>query len=151
MKKYVLFFGLAACSLYMARCVSFKVEVLPPTENQVEYICICKDIEESEDLLSPVEVQSEFGSNGNSIICLIRLKEVSREIQLRWKWFSPDKKLVKDSGNIPVNQDEKYLEVVTAYDKLEFDSQLNKSIKGQWTVAVFIDDELLGKRLFQIK
>lgn len=150
MKNNVLCMILAVFCLLFKNCVSFKIQPLLPIENQVEYIYLCQGIDESTDLLKPVKIQSEFDSKNVSIFCLIRLKDISNKMQIRWKWYEPDKEMMRDSGSVIVNEDEKYLEIVTAYDKLNLDTEKRESIKGQWVVVIFIDGKLIGERLFQV-
>lgn len=128
-------------------CISFKVPILPEPENQVEKIVLCEDIKTEDDLLVPVEIKSEFEQDRESIICFIQMRYTSREIALKWKWYSPDGNLERDTGGIKVNLENKHLDYVTAYDQLSFESP---PAEGDWTVAVFIDDNLIATRRFKI-
>lgn len=129
-------------------CISLKVKPLFPTENKVEYIHLCKGINDSSDLLKPVDIQSEFTLKDDKVICFIQLKDIAEKVQLRWKWYSPEKEMFRDTGNVIVNQDERYLEVVTAYDMLKLDPE--DSIEGQWTVVFFINNKFIEKKTFRV-
>ena len=120
-----------------------------PTEDQVEFIYLCKRIDDSGDLLKPLDIQSKFTSKDDHVICFIRLKEIATKIQIRWKWYSPEKKMVRDTGNVVASNDEKYLEAVTAYDMFKINPE--DKIGGQWTVVVFINDKFVGRKTFQVK
>lgn len=148
MKRYFAISGLVISLIFFWSCISFKISSLLPTENQVESIHLCKNIDDSGDLLKPVDIQSEFTSKDDNIICLIRLIDIATKIQLRWKWYSPSEKLIRDTGYIIVNQEEKYLEVVTAYDM--FKLNLGHNIEGQWTVVVFMNNKFIGRKMFQV-
>ena len=130
-------------------CITFKAKTILPPENQIDTFCLCKKIEESGDLLKAVDFQSEFIYEDEKILCFIKLKNVTKEISIMWKWYSPKEELFKDTGEIKVNQDGEYLEAVTAYDELIIEP--GKTIPGQWIVVFFLNGKLIGKREFQIK
>lgn len=148
MKRYLAISVLAISLSLFWSCISFKVGYLLPSENQVESIHLCKKIDDSGDLLKPLDIQSEFTFKDDRVICLIRLKDIATKIDLRWKWYSPDKKLVRDTGNIIVSQGDRYLAAATAYDMLQLNPE--NIAEGQWTVVIFMNDKFIGKKLFQI-
>lgn len=129
-------------------CLSFKVNTVFPSEIQVECIHLCKKIDDSGDLLEPLDIRSEFTPADEQIICFIKLKDITSRIRLRWKWYAADGKMARDTGDVVVNQRRKYLEAVTAYDMLKLD--LENSIEGQWNVAFFINDRLIGRKTFRL-
>ncbi len=149
MKRNIIIVILLMLSSFFGSCITFRPKHIFPLDNQVEFIHLCKGMEDSGDLLKPVDIQSDFTSKDDHINCFIKLKDVSMKIRLRWKWYSPDKKMFRDTGDIIVNQNEEYLGVVTAYDML----QLNPGSKneGQWTVVVFMDDKFIGRKTFQVR
>ncbi len=149
MKRYFcILFLVISLSLFWS-CISFKINPLYPPEAPIEYIHICKNIDDKGDLLEPLDIKSEFTPEDENVICIIRLKEVATKIDLRWKWYSPDESMVRDTEDVTVNQDEKYLEVVTAYDMLKLDPEENT--EGQWTVVVFINNKFVGRKTFQVR
>lgn len=148
-RKEILILIFASSCIFLGSCITFKIKPLPPPEDQVEYVLLCKEVDESGDLISPIAIQSEYTSQDSHIICLIRIKNVSKEIHLMWKWYAPEKKMAKDTGNVVINHEEKYLELVTAYDIFEFNPKEN--IEGQWRVVVFLNNKLIGRKAFQIK
>lgn len=139
---------LFGCSVFVSACLSFKIPPLSLPENYLESIELSKKIEIRGDLLSPVETSTVF-SPIDRVVCLIRLRNVLGKIQLRWKWYAPDRVLARDAGNIVINADEKYLDVVTASDPLK-PSSLEKE-EGDWTVCVFINDALACVQKFVVK
>lgn len=148
MKKYLAIFVLVISLIFFWSCISFKVGYLLPSKNQVESIHLCKKIDDSGDLLKALDIQSEFTCKDDRVICFIRLKDIATKIDLRWKWYSPDKKLVRDTGNIIVSQGDRYLAVATAYDRFQLNPE--NIAEGQWTVVIFMNDKFIGKKLFQI-
>jgi hypothetical protein len=149
MKRYFLILIPVLILSLLWSCISIRTKHPLASENTVEDIYLCKKIDESGELLEPLEIQSEFTSEDNCVICFIGLKNIYEKIALRWKWYSPEAKMVRDTGNIIVNQDRKFLEAVTAYDKFKIIHEDN--IEGQWIVAIFIDDKFIGRETFQIK
>lgn len=131
-------------------CISFKISSILPPENQVEFVYMCKKVDDSGTLLKPLDIQSEYTLEDESIICFVRLKDVSQEIHLRWKWYSADKQMARDTGKVMINQDKKYLEVVTAYDRFRLNPMDKEKIEGQWTAVVFLNDKLIGRKIFQV-
>jgi len=95
-----------------------------------------------------LDIQSEFTFKDDRVICLIRLKDIGTRIDLRWKWYSPDKELVRDTGNIIVSQGDRYLAAATAYDMFQLNPE--NIFEGQWTVVIFMNDKFIGKKLFQV-
>lgn len=146
MKNYIKFLILAIFLNHTWNCISFKKEYLPPPDNRTEAIHLCRGIDDSGELLKPLDIQSEFTSKDEHIICFIQLKDIATKLSLRWKWYSPDKELVRDTGKVIVNRIEKYLEAVTAYDRLK--PSLEENAEGQWTVVVFMNDKFIGKKTF---
>ena len=134
--------------LSLCGCISFKVNPLPFPENFLVRAAVCKKIDDSGELLEPQEIMSEFDEEGQNIFCFIELANVSREITLQWKWYSPDKKLIRESSEVPVNQEIKYLESVTAYDKLSPDQ--GTTAKGEWTVIVLVNGKLAVRLTFSV-
>jgi len=148
MKRYFVLSFLVISLSFIWNCISFKIDYLLPSENQVESIHLCKKIDDSADLLKPLDIQSEFTLKDDNVICFIRLKDIATKIDLRWKWYSPSKKLVRDTGNIIVSKGDRYLAAATAYDRFQLNPE--NIAEGQWTVVIFMNDKFIGKKLFQI-
>jgi len=148
MKRYLAISVLVISLILFWNCISFKVDYLLPSENQVESIHLCKKIDNSGDLLKALDIQSEFTFKDDCVICFISLKDIATRIDLRWKWYSPDKKLVRDTGNIIVSKGGRYLAAATAYDRLQLNPE--NIAEGKWAVVIFMNDKFIGKKLFQI-
>jgi hypothetical protein len=148
MKRYLVITVLIISLTLFWNCISFKTGYLLSAENQVESIHLCNKIDDNGDLLKPLDIKSEFTLDDGSVICFIRLKDIATRIYLRWKWYSPDKKLARDTGNIIVNQRESHLEAATAYDMFQLSPE--DILEGQWTVVVLMNDKFVGKKLLQI-
>jgi hypothetical protein len=139
---------LSVCCVYFSGCFSFKVPPLPLPENYIESLEICKKVEMRDNLLSPIGTSTVFGPL-EDLFCYIRLRNTVRKVQIRWKWYAPDQTLARDTGNVDINADEKYLDVVTASDPLSLSSSEKK--EGNWVVCIIINNNLASVRRFVIQ
>ena len=148
-KKIFLVSLAAACCFGVDRCISFNINVLVSPENVISEVTICEGIDGSGELLKPLEISSEFDSNAENIICFIGLVNVTQQIRLKWKWYMSEYELYRESPEVTVNEDEEYLEHITAYDKITYDSI--KDMPGEWLVVVLMNNELVARRFFLVK
>ena len=132
----------------MGSCVSFKIQPPPDPENQVDTVVLCKIIEEREGLLFPGASVVEFKPSDELVNCFVRLKNVSQTIRLKWKWYTPEGHLFKETKEVTVNRDAIYLEDITAYDQIELKPE--ELDEGRWTVVVMVNGQLIGRRTFQL-
>jgi hypothetical protein len=146
-KKAVVFF----CALNLLSgtgCVTFKIEPRPEPEQLIVTFVLCKRILPDGELLAPADIASEFTIEDPDVLCFVELKNVERPMTLKWKWYSPDGILFKETTDVPVNENEAYLEAVTAYDRLDILPE--ESFKGHWVVVILVNRELAGRRAFTI-
>jgi hypothetical protein len=147
-RRYFLWCVLAAFPVGFSACVSFRIPPLPAPENFIESGETCKGIEFSGDLLDPVGRSAVF-SPDEDILFYVRLRNVTRRILLRWKWYAPDQTLTRDAGNVEVNADLKFLDVVTAYDRLRPGPSGTK--EGEWTVCLLVNDTAVEVKKFNVQ
>jgi len=129
-------------------CVSFKIQPPPDPENQIETLVLCKRVEQREGLIYPGESLVDFKPADGPIHCYVRLKNVSQTIRLKWKWYSPDGHLYRETKEVTVNRDSVYLQAVTAYDQIELEQE--GFYEGQWAVVVMVNGQLIGRRTFHL-
>ena len=137
-------------ALCLSGCISFRIIPSFPLEGHVERIVFCADVDERGDLLEPKEERETFQGSQKSVICFIEIKNISRKIGMRWKWYGPGRSLLRDSGNVFINREERLLEVVTAYDEILLDIREKEEKVGRWTVVVLINDQLVSRRTFDV-
>jgi hypothetical protein len=130
-------------------CVTFKIEPRPEPEQLIETLVLCKRILPEGELLAPVDITTDFVLEDPEVLCFVELKNVGRFMRLKWKWYAPDGRLFKETADVPVNENEAYLEAVTAYDKL--DIQQEEGFKGRWIVVILVNGELAGRRTFFVR
>lgn len=146
-KNAVVFSILLGCAL-LSSCISFKIKSLPIPDNIVLEFSFCEQIDNSGELLKPKTAKVVFAPDVPDIFCFIKLESVSQRIKLYWLWYNPDGLLAKRSKEVIVDPEDKYLELVTAYDRLTLGKEPRKP--GQWKAAVFVNDALIATRTFQI-
>lgn len=152
MKIFVLLMVCVGIVFSCGACISFRIFPPYPVEGYIESVSLCRGIDEKEgELLVPLDIRKEFSANEDNIICFVALKNINRSIQLRWKWYAPDKSLTRDSESVPINEEESQLEVLTAYDELHLNLQEKDTNIGIWTVVVLLDNQLIARRLFEVK
>lgn len=127
-------------------CVSLTIPAPVPQDNQFGDLSVCSDVVEEEGLFMPFNEAAEFSTGDSPLYTLVKLLRVNREIRLRWKWYSPKGSLFRDTGDVLVNIEGKFMSALTAYDEMELPS----GMQGRWTVVIFLDDNLLGRRSFTI-
>ena len=135
--------------LFLGGCISFKIEPQPEPEQLVEAFLLCKQVLPDGELLAPSDITTDFVLDDPGVFCFVKLKNVGRAMTLQWKWYGPDGTLYKETAGVPVNTNEAYLETVTAYDKL--DVQTEKSFEGRWVVVILVSGRLAGRRTFNVR
>jgi hypothetical protein len=129
-------------------CISFDIRRFPDPENALASFCVCKRVESEGELLKPAEEKAEFGAADERILAFVGVRNVVRNVRLRWKWYDPARALARDTGEVEVNPEAKSLEIVTAYDVLT--REAGTTGVGAWTVVLFIDGRLAARRGFSI-
>jgi len=122
-------------------------------DNQFGRMYLCSNIKIEKDLYTPVGITSDFKTLDKKVISFIRLNNINKEIQVRWKWYAPDGRLVRDTVQFDtlVNTQNDFIAVQTMYDELEF-AQIEKPlISGMWTVVFYLENLLAGSMNFTLK
>jgi len=145
--KTVLKLFLISCFLLPA-CISFSIRPPDLPDNLLEEMTLGKSVNVSKDPWYVTDISSSFSLQDGSLVCFVKIRYVEQEIRLRWKWYSPQNSVAKDTGDVIVNSDRQYLDEVTAYDTFRFKPESETA--GKWIVAFFIDNTLAGKRAFVI-
>jgi hypothetical protein len=147
-KKALVIFSVASF-LAGAGCISFKIEPRPEPEQLVETLVLCKRVLPDGVLLAPADITTDFVMDDPDVLCFVELKNVGRAMTLKWKWYAPDGSLFKETADVSVNENESYLEAVTAYDGLDIKQE--ESFEGSWVVVILVNGELAGRRTFIVR
>jgi hypothetical protein len=129
-----------------AGCLTLKIEPRPEPEQLIEALVLCKRVLPDGELLAPADITTDFVEQNPDVLCFVKLKNVGRIMTLKWKWYAPHGRLFKETADVLVNENEAYLEAVTAYDRL--DIQQEAGFKGRWIVVILVNGELAGRRFF---
>jgi len=129
-------------------CVSLKVRPLEDPHARIEILAVCSEVREDGESLVPEGISGTFQAD-SQVICFLKIIDIPGPVTLRWAWYAPEGELVRDTGEIAVNSDGRYLGSISAYDRLDPEDIGGRT--GRWTAAVFIDGRLAGTAVFEIK
>lgn len=131
-----------------ASCVSLKVRPLEDPHARIETLVVCREVREDGESLVPEGISGTFQAD-SQIVCFLKIIDIPGPVSLRWTWYGPEGELVRDTGEIAVNSEGRYLGSISAYDRLDPEDIGGRT--GRWTAAVFIDGVLAGTARFEIK
>jgi len=148
-RRMLFFIGLGVC-LCLLSCASQKMvaKAPPPKFNG---IVLAKDVDTSGTVGVPVNLTSTFFNNDEQVVAFLSLDDVTGSHRLRWEWIAPDggNYLVSDEYSLLVNKG-KYVPTVTAWHRLSISYEPAADRLGEWKVAVYVDDELVGVKAFML-
>ena len=114
-------------------------------------ISLSKFVEKKGDVGVPVKTTRTFTTTDKEAIAMVAIKNLHYQIRLRWEWYSPDGQLYFSTGNIPVKISEnKYIQEFSAWHALTIQGDKAADLPGVWAVKVFMDDEYLDVKRFDI-
>ncbi len=87
---------IALWSALTASCLNFRPAVQAPGP-EVESFLTCGNVVAAGELFAPEAAGVAFGPGSESVFGFVRLRNVSSDIWLRWKWYTPDGRLARDS------------------------------------------------------
>jgi hypothetical protein len=142
---------LLVSSLLIFACASAKQkQKMPPFK--FGGITLAKEIDRSGDLGIPKEPGSEFDTEDDKVIALIRLENLAGKHKLRWEWYEPSGNPYYSTDNVPIKTSRnKYLPLATAWHGLAIKDDPVADNPGQWEVKVFLDNELMDTKPFLVK
>jgi hypothetical protein len=99
----------------------------------------------------PVEPATTFSINDKQAVALLAIKNLHYQIRLRWEWYGPDGALYYSTGNVPVKlSKKKYIREFSAWHAMTIKGDKAATMPGAWIVKVFMDDEYLDMKKFDI-
>jgi hypothetical protein len=137
-------------SMWLVACSAGTPTVVKPAVTFLG-ISLSKAIDMQGDRAVPVKSTTTFSTDDKEAIALLAIKNLHFQIRLRWEWYSPDGELYYSTGNMPVKiSDNKYLREFNAWHAMTIKGDKAGTMPGAWIVRVFMDDEYLGMRKFDI-
>lgn len=134
--------------VFTITCVSLKFDSPPEPFNQLELFFFCENVQIKGDVLEAAEEKNKFFTNTKNICSFVKITDIDRQIRLRWKWYSPDKKLFRDTQEVTANVNNKYIAVLTAFDELKVSH--NPKYEGLWTVVIYFNGRLAASKTFTL-
>lgn len=114
-------------------------------------ITLSKSVGKRGDVAVPVEPATTFSVNDKQAIALVAIKNLHYQIRLRWEWYGPDGALYYSTGNVPVKiSKKKYIREFSAWHAMTIKGDKAGAMPGAWIVKVFMDDEYLDMKKFDI-
>lgn len=114
-------------------------------------ITLSKDVNKRRNIAVPVEPATTFSINDKQAVALLAIKNLHYQIRLRWEWYGPDGALYYSTGNVPVKiSKQKYIREFNAWHALTIKGDKAGTMPGEWLVKVFMDDEYLDMKKFDI-
>lgn len=114
-------------------------------------ITLSKAVGKRGDVAVPVQPATTFSVNDKQAIALLAIKNLHYQIRLRWEWYGPDGELYYSTGNVPVKiSKKKYIREFTAWHAMTIKGDKAGTMPGAWFVKVFMDDEYLDMKKFDI-
>ena len=150
LKLPVVLIGIALLTLSCSTSKSIDKSSIPPFK--IARTAISKDLKESGNLSTPVELSNIFTAEDDKVVSHIAFNYLTGEHQLRWDWYGPDKKLYRTTGNHELNaRHGTYVAEGTASHKLALKNTKAANLPGKWKVDIYLDDTLAGTDTFMIK
>lgn len=114
-------------------------------------ISLSKAVKKRGDIAKPVEPTTTFSINDKEAIALLSIKNLHYQIRLRWEWYNPDGELYYSTGNVPVKiSKDKFIREFSAWHAMTIKGDKAAAMPGEWIVKVFMDDEYLDMKKFDI-
>ncbi len=148
-KSIQLIIGVSIIFLLLSCASNQMVENKPPS--RFEGIVLAKDIDESGTFGVPIDSTNEFNTEDEHVAALLTIDNVSGSHALRWEWIAPDGNVYLATNDYPVKVKKgKYLPKLTAWHQISLKNEPASGLLGNWTVNIFIDDELIGSKSFML-
>jgi hypothetical protein len=102
-------------------------------------------------MVVPVQPNTTFSSSDKEVVAMVAINNLHYGISLRWEWYGPDGHLYYSTGNVPVIiSKKKYVREFCAWHAMTINGDKSGTMPGAWVVKVFMDDEYLDLKKFDI-
>jgi hypothetical protein len=140
-----------ALSLFLLSCSSTRAIRKPPALRFVG-MTLSKEIEVETFNAIPKDPTTIFSPKDREVVAFLKLENLWGVHTVRWDWFEPNGNLYYSTGDYPIKSAEgKYSKEVTTWHKLSIRGDEAENLRGEWTVKVFFDKEVLASRNFKIE
>jgi hypothetical protein len=141
--------AIALFCVLLTGCASGTAIVKPATT--FLGISLSKSVKMQGDVAVPVNPTTTFSTGDKKVVALVAIKNLHYQIRLRWEWYGPDGELYYSTGDVPVKiSKKKYIREFSAWHTMTIKGDKAATMPGAWIVKVFMDDEYLDLKKFDI-
>ncbi len=128
-------------------CLLLKIELPEDPGLKIDYFIVSETIPD-QSMIEKHQKDGKVSINSNMIYSILKVSEVGKSGNIRWKWYGPDGKLIRVSPNIQINKNNSYLRYFVAWDNLNKEFFSDKP--GYWSVVVFLKGKFFVKKKFNL-
>jgi hypothetical protein len=148
--KYFSLPAVLITSIWLMACSTGTSQIVKPAVTFLG-ISLSKAIDKRGEIAVPVAPTTIFSINDKEAIALLAIKNLHYQVRLRWEWYGPDGALYYSTGNVPVKiSKKKYIREFSAWHAMTIKGDKAGTMPGAWIVKVFMDDEYLDMKKFDI-
>jgi hypothetical protein len=147
------YFSLATMTIALILLMACSTGTSAITKPAVTFlgVTLSKAIDKRGEIAVPIAPATTFTVNDKEAIALLAIKNLHYQIRLRWEWYGPDGALYYSTGNVPVKlSKKKYIREFSAWHAMTIKGDKAGTMPGAWIVKVFMDDEYLDMKKFDI-
>lgn len=138
-------------ALALISCATQQSVEKPPTP-QIQKLVLAKGVDESGTVDVPLDSTNEFTTDDPQVVALVAMDNMHGTHQLRWEWLTPDNSVYLATKNTPIEVSKgKFLPKTTAWHQISLKDDPAAEIPGQWTVKMYVDDEMFDSKRFVVK
>ncbi len=142
--------AVVVASIWLVACSAGTSAIVKPAVTFLG-ISLSKAVDRRGDIAVPVESTTTFSTGDKEAVALLSIKNLHYQIRLRWEWYGPDGELYYSTGNVPVKiSSKKYIREFNAWHAMTIKGDKAGTMPGAWIVKVFMDDEFLDLKKFDI-
>lgn len=148
--KYFSLPAVLVASIWLMACSTGASAITKPAVTFLG-VTLSKAVGKQGAIAVPVEPSTTFSVNDKQAIALVAIKNLHYQVRLRWEWYGPDGELYYSTGNVPVKiSKKKYIREFSAWHAMTIKGDKAATMPGAWIVRVFMDDEYLDMKKFDI-
>jgi len=134
----------------MAGCASQKSAGERPAVTLIG-LTLSKEVHKQGNTAVPQGVARTFRTTDKEVAALVSFKNLYGVIKLRWDWYGPDGHLYFTKQAKPIRTDEgKYYKEFSAWHALTIAGDRVENMPGEWSVKVYMNDDLLVYQNFTV-
>jgi hypothetical protein len=142
--------GISIILIFLS-CASQKLVEKKPLP-KFQGMTLATDVDDSGKIGVAKGLTNEFNTKDEQIVAFLTFENMSGTHNFRWEWVAPNKKVYFATKNYPLRVEKgKYLPKVTAWHQISLKDEPAAEIPGQWLAKIFVDEELIDSKPFNVK